>query len=326
MRFQTAIALALTVVAATAGCGKLAAGDDSGESGTTTDAGDEKPLRCTDGVFGAPMAIAELDTPDDEYGLRLTPDELSGIFQRRSSNAYATGIYLATRPVIGQPFATPVHQRIYGSFPSVRGDALEAFLEEPCSIGPSNYVAGLCQSSRASNADVFDEPAKGVLTLPGGPTPLQNGLRWGDGYVTSAATAYYFMAPSELDAGNPLLDAGADASPAYSVYREPIPPDVDSVLAVLTPTDSSIFVDHPIVTGDELTLYASEQTQSDPAPHVARATRASIDEPFGPLVPVHELDSADGEYPTWVSTDECRLYLARKVGGQWDAYVASRAP
>jgi hypothetical protein len=47
---------------------------------------------------------------------------------------------------------------------------------------------------------------------------------------------------------------------------------------------------------------------------------------FGALTPSHELDSTEGEYPTWISPDQCRLYLTRTVGGQTDIYMASRSP
>jgi hypothetical protein len=58
-----------------------------------------------------------------------------------------------------------------------------------------------------------------------------------------------------------------------------------------------------------------------------RRTRdASLDVPFGSMTPIHELDSADGEYPSWISPDRCRLYLTRRVNGHWDLFVASRAP
>jgi hypothetical protein len=96
--------------------------------------------------------------------------------------------------------------------------------------------------------------------------------------------------------------------------------------SVYVPPDPSTFVDHPIVTSDELTLYLATSTPNDPVLHIETATRATVDEPFGALTPVHELDSTEGESPTWISPDRCRLYITRKVGGQWDLYVASRSP
>jgi hypothetical protein len=56
------------------------------------------------------------------------------------------------------------------------------------------------------------------------------------------------------------------------------------------------------------------------------ATRAATSEAFGPLAPIHELDSTEGEYPTWISVDQCRLYMTRKVAGKSNLYMASRSP
>jgi hypothetical protein len=47
---------------------------------------------------------------------------------------------------------------------------------------------------------------------------------------------------------------------------------------------------------------------------------------FGTPTAVSELDSVDGEYPTWLSPDECRLYFTRLNGDQSDIFVASRTP
>jgi hypothetical protein len=44
--------------------------------------------------------------------------------------------------------------------------------------------------------------------------------------------------------------------------------------------------------------------------------RASTNLPFDPPTPVHELDTAVGEYPAWISPDLCRLYITRRVDGQ----------
>jgi hypothetical protein len=73
-------------------------------------------------------------------------------------------------------------------------------------------------------------------------------------------------------------------------------------------------------------MFVSTTTTTSPVPHIQSATRATTSDNFGALTPSHELDSAEGEYPTWLSPDQCRLYLTRNVGGQTDIFVASRSP
>jgi hypothetical protein len=56
-------------------------------------------------------------------------------------------------------------------------------------------------------------------------------------------------------------------------------------------------------------------------------TRQSRDAPFGEPTIVNEVNTADTEYPQWISPDGCRLYLSRWLIAEMAGYsfVAERA-
>jgi hypothetical protein len=72
-----------------------------------------------------------------------------------------------------------------------------------------------------------------------------------------------------------------------------------------------------VVTSDELTIYASQNTQA-PA-HCFRARREKSDDPFGAeeVMPEFVIHSSETMSPTWLSTDGCSLYFVhgRNVDG-----------
>jgi hypothetical protein len=159
-------------------------------------------------------------------------------------------------------------------------------------------------------------------------TKFGAGVFLGDGYVTSDAGAYYFATQID-DAGlvngifvgqqggkwpNLLMFGGEDGQVNLAGFTPAFTPSADA----------SGLVDDPIVTTDELTLYMSVPDGTG-TPHIQTATRASTGAPFGAPSPVHELDSAGGEYASWISPDACRIYLTRMVAGQWDLFVAQRS-
>jgi hypothetical protein len=167
------------------------------------------------------------------------------------------------------------------------------------------------------------------------PGPFGIGYSIGDGFVTSDAIRYYFVGRTGADGGGPLSDVDAGMANAIFIVTRAggqalqsltdlfSSPDVEPVLVS---SDPAVLVDNPILTSDELTMFVSTTSTMTPVPHVQSTTRGTTSDNFGPLTPLHELDSAEGEYPTWISPDQCRLYLTRTVAGQTDIYMASRTP
>ena len=84
-----------------------------------------------------------------------------------------------------------------------------------------------------------------------------------------------------------------------------------------------------VLTPDERqAFFASNRPGGAGGDDIYYATRADTNAGFSIPIPLTSINSATGEYPTWVSPDGCRLYFAsrdREGGvGNYDVYVASR--
>jgi hypothetical protein len=79
---------------------------------------------------------------------------------------------------------------------------------------------------------------------------------------------------------------------------------------------------------DELTIYfASLRTDGGAKGNldIWMARRSSVDEQFGLPRNVAKLNTPLSEYPTWISADGCRLYIAKgEANDSFDIYVATR--
>ena len=86
----------------------------------------------------------------------------------------------------------------------------------------------------------------------------------------------------------------------------------------------------PVLSFDMLTMYFdSTRTDNGGDVHgdIWAAHRASLNAPFGEVSRVAELnDAKSGEFPTWLSPDNCRLYLSSDRSGVIQSYVATRTP
>jgi hypothetical protein len=88
-----------------------------------------------------------------------------------------------------------------------------------------------------------------------------------------------------------------------------------------------------VMSTDRLTLFVS-RSDGDGRYLIHSAMRASVEDPFGPLMPVDVLNSgAVDARMGWLSPDGCRSYLTRRsasAGGQADddvdVYSSERQP
>ena len=66
-----------------------------------------------------------------------------------------------------------------------------------------------------------------------------------------------------------------------------------------------------------------------PGAVIPNADRPTTAAPFGSIAQVPVVDAPGLDHPTWISPDDCRLYLhSDRTGGSggFDYYVAERAP
>ncbi len=337
---RTLFAVVCVATSACSDCGgRLTEDDGGGDAGT-----DAAQAVCTNGAFTTIAALAELNTPADERGLRFTPDELYGVFSRTPLTDAQTkplDIFATTRtsrfdPLGAQHLAENVPVQYFTVeqlYPSITSDFWLRF-ESLC---PYQTLLGedtLCVYVPPDDAGTNDHGFFVDFDIPDfGCGPFGAASRSiGDGYVTSDGGSYYFTALTDTDGGIWLggcPDGGPSASGqalfvANSFGVDTIPPGFSGPAVRITAT--STLVDNPALTEDELSAYVSVTSAQDSTPHIALMTRASLDTQFESAAPLHELDSPEGEYPTWISPDRCRLYFSRRVGGQWDLFVASRQP
>jgi Tol biopolymer transport system component len=81
----------------------------------------------------------------------------------------------------------------------------------------------------------------------------------------------------------------------------------------------------PVVTPDGLTIYfRSDRAATVGGYNVYVATRADVGDAFSDVQLVPNVNTDADEGPSWISPDDCRLYLSSDVTGSNDIYVATR--
>jgi hypothetical protein len=239
-------------------------------------------------------------------------------------------VYAAQRDSADAPLANPslaFDAHGHPQYLSLADDGAHLYFEEQC-YGTAGF-SFLCYVTGDGGAFSLNATGPGETPSFAGPENYD----YFHGFVTADAGAYYFVTRLEADGGFSSLEYGdqylGDASLPQAVFathqslvgaRNSFGPQP----IALTSPASSMVLDNPIVSVDERTLYVSVTTASQSVPHIYAAQRDSATSSFGNFVALPELDSAEGEYPTWASPDGCRLYFTRVVNGQTDLFVASR--
>jgi hypothetical protein len=255
--------------------------------------------------FDPPVVVPMLDTLGLEGGGRLSPDELTIYF---SSNRFAgsgfdsTNLMVAKRSLRTSTFGAPTllpsvndDNNDYG--PTVTGDGLTLFF--------TRETAGegaLFRSTRALVADPF-----GVATV----VHMRNSpVQVSGAFLTENGSTVYFTER------NGAID---------SIRRAARPPIGSSVSGDVTVTELNTLGSNrtPVLSPDEMTIYFSSNRPSatkdgsidDYDVWVAKRTIAGG--AFGTPELVANVSSNVDDYPSWVSADDCRLYLfgEREVPG-----------
>jgi len=250
--------------------------------------------------FGAPTLVAGVNTSLDETGFTMTRDELTAFVGR--TNTGSQTLRMATRSSTADDFGPASEDPIlaalngaagdeYGASPS--GDGLLLYFHRQTTM-----TIGIQVASRTSATAPFDASVGVTVDGPGLVNALSPVLSY------DAQTLYW-------------LD--------FNVFR---------MHAATRGTTPSIFTDardasaidnvfNPVLSADELTLYSSNGFGND----VLFATRTDTNARFGAGAPLDGVNSAANEWPLFLSSDQCSLYLAsaRPGGlGGMDIWVARR--
>lgn len=292
-------------IAALVGCSSVASptvdasapdapGPDSGEDGPAP------PARCAwDAPFTGTAAVAGLVVPGEMlYGARLSADELTLFLSGYDGTSF--DLFEAHRASATGPFSTPRRMTELnssaGDFDAdLSRDGLRLWFGSNRSGASQIYVAG-----RPSPGDGF-----GVPTLADG---VNDGFDAGQPFETVDGAELWFASSRAPQLG------GRDLWRAtWDGVRYTNPQHVDGL--------SSGGEDWwPMLSDDGLTLYfASNGGQGF---DIYRAHRVARNAPFAAPVRVDALNTAGDDFASWLSPDDCRLYLTQGPA----LLVATRAP
>jgi len=264
--------------------------------------------------FQTPVLVGGLTSPAEEYGLWLTPDELTAYFASSRRDLGGAGdydLYRATRSTIAQPFAQPSLVPIVNSAFNERKAVLSAdgqrlfFSSDRPGLGAGEdiYV-----SVRPNTSSEFGVPG------------LLSGINSADGDLVHSITQdgrYLYF-------DRPVAGAGRDIFLFDLAMAEP----TRAVTELESPYDDG----HALASADGLTVYwattrVSLDDSAGSAPSdIWSARRASPMDPLGSLTAVAELNTPSAETVHYLSADGCRIYIGSERSGRAQLYLAARPP
>jgi WD40-like Beta Propeller Repeat len=306
------------VIVSASGCGSVRAtpGGDAAPggdatSGTPTDAS----VACDPlAPFGAPRALVIPSTTGMlKHRPRLSPDELTLYFSGNMPGQDAD-LYVTTRASLADGFAAPTPLSTLNSTgndvdPCISSDGLTFWF---ASDRVANQPFHIYVSTRKSTLATFGSPA------------IASGITTGDGTVDDAQ-------PFET-ADNKEVWFASKRAPnlgAFDIWRA-VASSSGFTQPVLVPELNSDANDiDPTLSADRLTFYV-ETTRAVAGAKgggdIWRSHRQSVEDGFPPLTLVLELSSAKNDSPSWLSPDNCRIYITQDDGVTDDMYVATRRP
>lgn len=257
--------------------------------------------------FGAPVALAELNTTSEELQPVLSADELTVYFaSNRPGGPGGMDLYVATRASKAAAFSTPalmngINSDGFEGRATLTADGLTMYAELR---RPGASLYHLERAVRASVRDSF-EPFAPV-------TELNSASSDAAPYVLPDHSAIYFM--SQRGGNGTRLYRAAHSG---STFAMPV---------LVSGTDLQGFIgDYPMLSADELTLMFPASNGTDPT-DIYVAKRASLAEGFGKPVALSELNTPGHEYPGWLSSDGCVLYFARALPNRDRNIFVARRP
>jgi hypothetical protein len=273
--------------------------DDGDTTPANPDTGAPPPVTCNPkGEFGEPVQLHELDTQGGSFDARLSDDELTVFFSGKEGEDLSFDLYTSNRRDKAMPFGPRLHLDLSSSpgdeqSPNVSSDGLTILYRSSSST--QNY-----QIAKRPSFDKAFAPAGSVLVLwPG------NQVR-GTFFIRASR-------PTELwlDAAQPGQSESADIFTGDwegDLVKTPLaPPNIN----VSTRDDES-----PVISEDGLTLYFArhrDEIQERRFFDVFTAKRPTVASAFGSpqVVPALVGSSTTDTVPTWISPDNCHLYLWR---------------
>lgn len=284
---------------------------------TATDAGVAADARRTcdpRGEFSGPTLVPAINDGLSTYGARLTADELTIYFSsERTGGLGRVDIWTAKRPSTGVAFGTPT---------IVGGDVSTALGGEDY---PTVSAAGdELFFSRIATDDVDTYDVFRATLVDGGFSAVAP-------FIQSPRADF---APFVAKNGDVYFQSFVTPSRSFQIRRKPrtgptsFAPDDEEISE---PNTTEYAEGAPVLSDDMLTIYFTSTrpgagASKDGKGDVWVARRTSVREPFGESEQVLALTAAGVDAPTWLSPDNCRLYISSQRDGKLQTYVASRTP
>lgn len=282
------------------GCGSVA----------SPGARDAMPVCDPDGAFDPPVLMPGFGTSVAEAAAHLSTDELTMYFAATYAGGLgAFDLYTAKRSRIEDPFGIPasltaLNTAAADADPSVSADELTVVFYSNRIANEGNHIYVATRSS--------------PLAAFGAPAPLA-------GVAAPTVTDTDFTA--FLSADGQELWFASNRGGNFDLWRAPrtgagfASPEA---VAALNTADLEII---PVLSADRLTVYFSTSrgaaTQNQ---DIWIAHRATVTGEFSAPHPVEGVNTTGNDHPSWLSPDNCRLYLTSNVSTTDDLYVATRQP
>lgn len=252
--------------------------------------------------FGAPVALAALNTTAVEQHPRLSPDELTVTFQRQVPLA-GFDLFSATRGDASAAFNPPAPIAELDTPDNetdltLSPDGLRAYFASDRAGGLGSW--DLWQASRDAGTDPF-----------GAIAPVAN-----VNSTQSDNTSYYV--PGALYFTSTRGSGGADiyrAAEQAGGFAAPL-----LVVDLASPAADA----YPVVSTDERLVYFASNRGDAGTFQIYTSSRATASATWSTPALVSELASLGNALPAWISPNGCRLYLSSDQGGDYDLYVASK--
>lgn len=259
--------------------------------------------------FDPPELLAgSVNSSAFENAPTLTDDELTLLFQRTIDDDH-TVILLATRTTIDEAFGDQTQPALSAADlhfqPAITRDGLTLFWSEPADngLGLDIFAAIRTTVTQQFNGGNVTRIAKqGVSELAPMPSADGNEL---------------FFSSDQLEPGKPDRAKLFRATRIDGEFQNP----AQVVELALGTTSEKVLT----LSKDGLTAYfGSTRPGGKGDIDVWTATRPAIGGPFANVRNVAEVNGPTAEWPSFLSADGCRLYLASSRSGGGDLYVAKR--
>jgi hypothetical protein len=259
---------------------------------------DAAPTTCDPAMpFTSIRPVEGLNSPSLEGAARFSPDELTTYFHTlRFSGGLELGV--ASRSRRDLPFDSPMALGRTTGWPAISPDGLA--LVYSTNDGSGNQDE-LFVATRSAPSGPFGGGTKLVTTstiLPEA-SPL----------ISADSTALWF---TRFEAGQPKIYSATWPDAAVMRRYDELDDGFGASTATLSP--------------DQLTMYFTIPDVSNGTNDVFVARRSQRGDLFGSHVPVAIINTTANEAATWLSPDLCRLYFESDQTGDYDMYVAERAP